>query len=357
MRFPDFVPAKREEVPDYISAAYLQARADNEAAEQERLRKQDRAANIQAVGGGVMNAAQMDLGGGKTPLSMALRYGKEKWGGSGPAPDQGVGGDKMVGRPGAPSRTLGPVPSSASLQSPSYMASPQGQGMDVASALRNPAGDNWQMPGTRPPAPGPAPSGGGAPPTGGGVVPEGVWKPPAGGSPLPAVNKLGTPKAAPSVPVKPPAMLPSGMQIPTGPGPQAATNVPIDKMIGMQMDGIGSNTAANMTAQVGGKGAQSAVATPVAANIASKGATEAVGKGMGGAFVQAGGAAVPGVGAIAGGLPAALRGDAMGAVKGAAGGAASSTLMAAGPAMAAAGPVGWAGMAGLAALSLYGMLG
>ena len=38
------------------------------------------------------------------------------------------------------------------------------------------------------------------------------------------------------------------------------------------------------------------------------------------------------------------------------GGAATGALMASAPALAAAGPVGWAGIAGLAALSLYGML-
>lgn len=43
------------------------------------------------------------------------------------------------------------------------------------------------------------------------------------------------------------------------------------------------------------------------------------------------------------------------AVKGG-GGAATGALMASAPALAAAGPVGWAGIAGLAALSLYGML-
>ena len=40
-----------------------------------------------------------------------------------------------------------------------------------------------------------------------------------------------------------------------------------------------------------------------------------------------------------------------------AGGAAPAALFAAAPALAAAGPVGWAGIAGLAALSLYGMIG
>jgi hypothetical protein len=331
MKFPDFIPAKREDVPDYVRAEYLQAKANSEAAEQERLAKQDRANNIQAVGGGVMNAAQMDLGEGKTPLSMALRGIKNKM--SGPSPDQGMGGDKLVGKPGASSSTLGPVPSSASLQSPSYMASPQGQGMDIAGALRNPAGDNWQTPGTRPPAPGPAPApapaggggaGGAVPPAagGGGGTPDFL-----GGTGLDATKAMSNPTPV-AIPPKMPPTLPSGMQIPTGPGAQAAT-----------------------------KGVESAVQAPVAANIASKGATEAVGKGMGGAFTQMGGAAVPGAGAAIGAIPAALRGDTMGAVKGGVGGAASSTLMAAGPAMAAAGPVGWAGMAGLAALSLYGMLG
>jgi hypothetical protein len=315
-------------VPDYVRAAYLQNQSDVMVTEEERRRKLDRANNIQAVGGGVMNAAQMDLGEGKTPLSEALRYGKEKFGGGGgPAPNPAAPG------PGGISR--GPAPVSSAL--PSGQHGMQG-GSPLASAVRS--------------APPVEAGGGGAPMPSGGGTPQDILK----FNGLDAGKAMGNPTPVP-IPAKPEAFLPSGMSIPTGPGPQAATKVPIDKMIGMQMEGIGSNTAANMTAQVGGKTAQSAVQAPVAANIASKGATEAVGKGLGGAFAGAGGAAVPVVGGAIGAIPAALRGDTYGAIKGGVGGAASSTLMAAGPAMAAAGPVGWAGMAGLAALSLYGMLG
>ena len=129
------------------------------------------------------------------------------------------------------------------------------------------------------------------------------------------------------------------------PPPQAAPNMTASKgptdamvtdMIGKQMQGVGTTATPNMTAQVGGKPAANA---------------------MTGAASQMGGAAVPAAGAVTGAIPGLLKGDPQSAAKGAIGGGASSTLMAAAPAMAAAGPVGWAGLAGLAALSLYGMLG
>jgi hypothetical protein len=311
MRFPDFVPAKREEVPDYISAAYLQSRADQEAAEQNRLNKQDKWKNFESINTGISDA----MGPNKSPLGEVLRFGKDKW---------------------------------ANHQNAKL---PAKQGIDVQAAMNNPAGDNWQMPGTRarqpagaPPPPtqtvSQPPPPAAAPPTSTGnavrALPKGNWQPPAGGSSPPNSVPMGKgPMPTPYSPAPISNVLGKG-------GQAAATNVPIDKMINMQM---------------GGKGVETAVSNAVAPEIASKVVGDAAGKGLGGAFAAAGGAAVPGLGAATGAIPAALRGDIYGAVQGGVGGAAGSTLMAAGPAMAAAGPVGWAGMAGLAALSLYGMLG
>jgi hypothetical protein len=150
-----------------------------------------------------------------------------------------------------------------------------------------------------------------------------------------------TPTPKTPTPVDPP--MPGYGELPPGYGAQAATKGPTDAMVTSMIDkpmqGAGGNIAANMTAQVGNN-----AATGVAADAATKG-------------LSAASSAVPVVGAATGAIPAALRGDTAGAVKGGVGGAASSTLMASAPALTAAGPVGWAGMAGLAALSLYGMLG
>ena len=332
MRFPDFIPAKREEVPDYVRAEYLQSQADATAAAEARLRKQERAANIQAMGAGAMNVASLDIGDGKTPIGEIIRMGKEKWGG-------GSAAAQNPAAPGPGGISQGPAPVNSAL--------PQGRGMQGGSP----------MPPQAPPAPQSAVAnavrGGGGAVTPTAAVPgEEILK----GTNIDMGKVLGGGPLESQVPKPPPTPASTGgwrggLNIPTG-GPQAATKVPIDKMIDMQMSGIGSNVPINATAQVG-KGAGEAVS----ANIASKGAGDVIGKGLGGAAASGIGASVPVAGAAMGAIPAALRGDTMGAVKGGVGGAASSTLMAAAPAMAAAGPVGWAGMAGLAALSLYGMLG
>ena len=110
----------------------------------------------------------------------------------------------------------------------------------------------------------------------------------------------------------------------------------------------------NMTASVGNTGPRPTNAA-LEAMLGNKGG--AANKAASGLAGKLGGAAVPGAGAVTGAIPGLINGDPQSAAKGAIGGGASSTLMAAAPAMAAAGPVGWAGIAGLAALSLYGMLG
>jgi hypothetical protein len=333
-RFPDFYAAKREEVPSYIQAEYLKQLAATEQADLERQKNVDRWNTVGQVNTGISDA----MGEGESPIGSVLRAGKNAWanrggqppqgaapqpGGSisrGPTPGSAIPGSGMSSR-GLPSgqrqlanpsakadavRKLTPTPQTPTPTPKSSGGMPdfvKGTGLDANAALQG-AG-NPQVPAGR------------AGWSGGLNIPGsdmGKFR----GSPRPSVTPTVTP-----TPTTSPAVLPSGMTIPTAKVGETVANKGVEQLVG---------------------------------NTAGKAGADAVGKGMGGAFAQAGGA-VPVVGAVTGAIPAALRGDTMGAVKGAAGGAASSTLMAAGPAMAASGPVGWAGMAGLAALSLYGMLG
>jgi hypothetical protein len=316
MRFPDFVPAKREEVPDYISAAYLQARANNESAEQNRLAKQAKWKNFEALNTGVSNA----MGPGKSPVGSVLRMGKDAWTKHKNTQSPWVNPD------GAPkSMSNGEIPggppSKEVLMSDTYMPNK----IDVKSAMTNPQR-----------LPDPSSFNGGS--RGGSAMGNAVRSASPG---TPAVTPAITPAATG---VKEAAAMPDFLK---------GTGIDVGKALG----NIGGGGASPQAAAAATQGAEKLVSNTVAPEIASKVGQEAVGKGLGGAFTAAGGAAVPGFGAAMGAIPAALRGDTYGAVKGGVGGAAGSTLMAAGPAMAAAGPVGWAGMAGLAALSLYGMLG
>jgi hypothetical protein len=319
MRFPDFVPAKREEVPDYISAAYLQSRADQEAAEQNRLNKQDKWKNFEALNTGVSDA----MGPGKSPLGSVLRMGKDAW-----TKHQNTQ-SPWVNPDGAPKsmsngQIPGGPPSKEVLMSDTYMPNR----IDVKSAMTNPQR-----------LPDPSSFNGGS--RGGSAMGDAVRSASPG---TPAVTPAITPAITPAATgVKEAAALPDFLK---------GTGIDVGKALGNIGGGAPPQAAAAAT-----QGAEKLVSNAVAPNIASKVVGDAAGKGLGGAFAAAGGAAVPGLGAAAGAIPAALRGDMYGAVKGGVGGAAGSTLMAAGPAMAAAGPVGWAGMAGLAALSLYGMLG
>ena len=118
---------------------------------------------------------------------------------------------------------------------------------------------------------------------------------------------------------------------------------------------MAGGTAASTSVQGGDKLA-AAVAANNATSTATKGASAAAkGAGMGSKILPGVGAAI---GAGANFMDEKAKGSDDWRVAGkTAGGAAPAALFAAAPALAAAGPVGWAGIAGLAALSLYGMIG
>lgn len=270
----DFFAARRAEVPQY--GAYELMRQRNQLAinDQKRQATQDKLGNLETIYGGFSDA----MGPDKSPISEALRMGKEGWGkmtSGGPPPTQ-------------PPRTIPQEPSGGGLRS---AAGPGGPGKhQLTQALRS--------------KPAPAPAAPAPPPTKPPINTPAKAPPPnflkGTGINMDNILKGGTPNLSP------------------GPGPQAA---------------VGGPSAANMTAQVGGGGGGGAA--KAASGMAAK---------------------APIIGAVTGALPGAIQGDTQAAAKGAISGGASSALMSAAPAMAAAGPVGWAGIAGLAALSLYGML-
>jgi hypothetical protein len=136
------------------------------------------------------------------------------------------------------------------------------------------------------------------------------------------------------------------------PGPAAAATAAAKAPAAADMAGSGVSAAMQ-----GGKGGSDALAAAVAANNATKTATNVAAKGAGMASK-----AIPIVGgALSAGLNYAdekAKGSDDWRVAGKTlGGAAPAALLSTAPMLAAAGPVGWAGIAGLAALSLYGMIG
>jgi hypothetical protein len=291
--YPDFYAAKRQDVPDMARAAYLQANANSTRDEENRQRYNDRNEGLGTLYQGVADSMPE----GKNPISEALRLGK-------------AGFNKMRGveQPmSSPGRT-----EMAGMQGPAPSSSPGRSA--IADQLRSQPAPQPVRPSAPAPAPAPAP------------VQQGSSSP--GRSPM-------APGGGSAMPPKAPPMIQGGkgdgFSIPRGPGPQA-TNVPIDKMIDMQMAGKGTTSVPGMTASVGGK------PPPPASGPGLNAGSGALSAAMGAANVMQqptkGGKAKAGVGAVG-----------------------STGLATAGPALAAAGPVGWAGLAGLAAMSLYGMLG
>ena len=132
-----------------------------------------------------------------------------------------------------------------------------------------------------------------------------------------------------------------------GPGVPTAAATPSVNMAG--------GTAASTSVQGGDKLA-AAVAANNATSTATKGASAAAkGASMGSKAIPIAGSVL---GAGANYMDEKAKGSDDWRVAGKTlGGAAPGVLMAAGPALAAAGPPGWIGLAGLAAASLYGMLG
>jgi hypothetical protein len=271
MRFPDFIPAKRQESTDMARAAALQNYGDMQA-------EQINTANREKMVSGPVDAYKGYVSITDTnPLADAVRnFGKG--GGDGTA---GGGLNKMG--PGSGGRgTTVPHPTGSGLP-------------NTTQAVNQSASAGGGMPG-------------------------------------------GTANA--------PTFGMSGQEMLTGGGgnPIALpTSTAVPQMAGEQ--------AASMLAPDAAVQATNSAAT----QAGTQGATEAAGKGMSPLVGQIGG---PVLGAATSGYLESQKpntSDGKIAIK-AGGGAASGSLMAFAPAMAAAGPVGWAGIAGLAALSLYGML-
>jgi hypothetical protein len=269
MRFPDFIPAKRQESTDMARAAALQNYGDMQA---ETLN----AANREKQISGPVDAYKGYVSITDTnPLADAVRnFGKG--GGDGTA---GGGLNKMGPGSGGRGTTV---------------PHPPGSGLpNTTQAVNQSASAGGGMPGGTANAP---------------TFMQGGQEMLTGGG--------GSPMAMP-----------------------ASTAVP--QMAGEQ--------AASMLADTG-----ATAGVDAAAQGATQGATEAAG-GMSPLVGQIGG---PVLGAATSGYLESQKpntSDGKIAIK-AGGGAASGSLMAFAPALAAAGPVGWAGIAGLAALSLYGML-
>ena len=214
MRFPDFYAAKREEVPSYVQAAYLQNRSDQAAAAEDRMLRQERANNIQAMGTGAMNVAGMDIGDGKTPMSEFIRMGKEKW---------GSGAAQNPAAPSAGEISRGPPPVSSALPKAGI------GGMQGGTAL--------------PRAPTPTPTGRGS--AVGDAVREadpGVWQAPV--TPSDTVPNVKLPSSTtPPMPGY-------------GPGPQAAASGPTAESNAALLKAYKTNITPDMTASVGNAGAR-----------------------------------------------------------------------------------------------------
>jgi hypothetical protein len=154
-----------------------------------------------------------------------------------------------------------------------------------------------------------------------------------------AVRGWGKPKTAPAAETGAPIGMETSNQVASlsGGGMNAGSNAGVSSLEGMAAAEAGEQMSTMLPAS----------------NVVSEGAS----KGLQGSSMAAG-AAVPVVGGLVGAGIKATDPNASGgdiALAGASG-ASSGALMTAAPALAAAGPVGWAGIAGLAALSLYGML-
>jgi hypothetical protein len=270
MRFPDFIPAKREDSTDLARAAAFQNYGDMQA-------NQLNAENREKMISGPVDAYKGYVSITDTnPLADAVR----KWTG-GPAGDGTAGGELNKMGPGSGGRgTTVPHPS--------------GSGLPNTTEAVNQSASTGSMPGGTANAP---------------TFMQGGQEMLTGGS--------GSPIAMP-------------------------TSTAVPQMAGEQ--------AASMLADTG-----AAAGVDAASQAGTQGATEAAGKGMSPLVGQIGG---PVLGAASAGYLESQKpntSDGKIAIK-AGGGAASGSLMAFTPALAAAGPVGWAGIAGLAALSLYGML-
>jgi hypothetical protein len=172
--FDPFVPAKREEVPDYARAAFLQAQADNDKFEAEQRQHENRNAAVGSMYRGVADSMPE----GKTPISEALRLGKA---GLGKLKGMGAGGVSSP-QPG-PNGGISPGPSPVSSALP---GTSRAKGSPVAAALREqpPMRSSTPPPQATAPKSTPMPQ---ARPTETG----GAWTPPSQPTPPPVSNALG----------------------------------------------------------------------------------------------------------------------------------------------------------------------
>jgi hypothetical protein len=154
-RYPDFYAAKRQDVPDYARAAYLQATANSDKDEQNRQRYNDRNEGL----GNLYQGVSDSMGEGKSPISEALRLGKaglnkmrgteqpmsspgrtEMAGMQGPAPSSSPGrsaiADMLRSQPAPPPVRPSAPPQGSS--SPGRSAMAQGNGLNLQKAMQNP---------------------------------------------------------------------------------------------------------------------------------------------------------------------------------------------------------------------------
>ena len=125
MRFPDYIPAQRADVPDYIQAEFLQHRADLEANEYNDQRKRDRNALP-----GELYGAYSDVT-GTNPIADALKRQKDKLGG--PPTPRGTGTDPSMSSMSG----ISPVPAGSAVSggpAPASSALPQGFGGGTSAA-------------------------------------------------------------------------------------------------------------------------------------------------------------------------------------------------------------------------------
>lgn len=157
----------------------------------------------------------------------------------------------------------------------------------------------------------------------------------------------GQTATAGSTPVSAP---PPGVSTP----PPPAVNPTPTGVDPLAMQGLSAGEAASKMSTM----APTSTAVTPAAQTGAKLGGDVMGKAGANVAGNAGAAAVPVVGGLVNaGVTAAQGGSTAQVAKSGVGGAATGALAAYGAPLAAAGPVGWAGIAALAAASLYGMLG
>jgi hypothetical protein len=228
-RYEPFIPAKREEVPDYARAAFLQAQAENDRFANEQAQYENKVSGYGSLYRGVADSMPE----GKNPLSEALRLGKA--GVSKMKGMAGGGGGVPMPEP-KPGGGMGPGPGPVNSALP---GTGRANGGSLSKALREqpPMRSSQQPPRQSAPAPQPEP------------MPMPQQKPMDTGLDL---NKaMSNPTPVP-IPQQLPGGKNDGFNIPTGPGPQTSNVPPASELGGSNAAGgviSGLQTAANVAQQ------------------------------------------------------------------------------------------------------------